>query len=207
MIYVFDLDNTLLDSIKLKKSLAAIMHFSENEFKISRDKYFAGKNNLYSPLQHVKILYEKREISLKQRKKFLEDIKKMAANVDTFIFPEVKKILKSLSGRNNDLVLLTHGDLSWQRLKLKHMSIKKFFNKIIITDKDKIKKLRFLKNINEKIVVINDNVKENLLIKKYLPQAEIFLIHGPHAKNIKHKERVYKLKDVLKIYENKKGKN
>ena len=131
----------------------------------------------------------------------------MAKAINVFVFPGAEKILKKLKEEGNCLVLLTHGDLAWQKLKLKNLPIKKFFYRIIVTDKEKINELHFLKNAKEKIIIINDNAKENLLIKKYLPQAEIILIHGPHAKNIEYGEKTFKLNDILRLYDNKKEKN
>lgn len=197
MIFIFDLDDTLIDNIKLKIALAKIFRFSYSEFTASRKKYFAKDNDLYSPFEHVKMLYKEGEISARQKENYLIGINKLTKKINIFLFPESIRLLKNLRKRNENLILLTHGNVKWQKCKLENLSIKRFFNKIIVANKDKTKVLKFFKKKDE-IVFINDNAKENLAIKRLLPKAEVILIDGPRIDNALHKEKIFKLKEIVK---------
>lgn len=52
-------------------------------------------------------------------------------------------------------------------------------------DKDKKAILKKFSKHKE-TAVVNDNVKECMIMKKILPQAKILIIKGPYSKNIKH---------------------
>lgn len=207
MIFIFDLDDTLIDNVKLKSNLAKILQMSLKDFKASRLKYFSRESDLYCPIRHVEFLCCNREVTEQQKQKYINKIENMAKEIRNFLFPEVKSILNQLKKEKNYLILLTHGDLTWQKLKVKSLPIKKYFNKIIITDKDKADVLNFLKEEEKKIVFINDNAKENINIRKKLPNIKTLLIRGPHADNVEHKQKIHKLKHIINQYGTKKEKN
>ena len=57
-------------------------------------------------------------------------------------------------------------------------------------------------NSGEEVLIINDKASESLAIQKAIgKKAKIFLVNGPHSKNVDHKEKIYKniseLKSIL----------
>ncbi|MCX6796558.1 MAG: HAD family hydrolase [Candidatus Falkowbacteria bacterium] len=105
--------------------------------------------------------------------------------------------------RQHILILITHGNVSWQREKIKHLKIKRYFTKIIITDKNKVDGFKFLRNSKKEILIVNDNARENRAALKLLPHAQALLIKGIHSNNIKHNYKEYSLKQIAKILINK----
>jgi len=159
--------------------------------------YFKNKNNLYSPFKHIDCLYQLGNINLEKKEQYLNKVKRLVKQVDVFIKPDGEKILKKLRKHGHYLVLLTFGDLYWQKQKVKNLRLSKNFEKILITDKSKVGALKFLRNKQSEVIIINDNAQENLLIRRSMPLVKTILISGPHAVNIIHNEKKYKLNDIF----------
>jgi hypothetical protein len=126
----------------------------------------------------------------------------LTLEINQFVFSEAEIILKHLHRPDNKIILVTHGDKKWQKEKIKNLKIKKYFDKIIITDKNKSSRLKFLTKKKDKIIIINDNARENEYLLKLLPCSQAILIKGIHSENIKSK-KVYNLKQAVKILLNK----
>ena len=82
-------------------------------------------------------------------------------------------------------------------MKINNLKIKKYFSKIIITDKEKVHSLEYLKKDDRVKFLINDNARESLLIQKEIPNTKLILIKGPYSRNVKHDTRVHSLKNCL----------
>ena len=99
-----------------------------------------------------------------------------------------------------DLILMTFGHKRWQEEKVKHLSISRYFIKIIFEDQDKSKSgyLKSLKNIQEEVLIINDNARETSdMISVIGERTTVFLIESSNAKNIKHNWPTHKLGELI----------
>jgi len=197
MIFVFDLDYTLFNANNFKKKLARVLGFKEKDFILSYNKYFKEDNKNYNIERHLKIMQQEGIIiNYQKTKKRVTDFFK---TINVYVFPGVESALEALKKNGHLLFLLSYGDLCWQRLKINNLDIKKYFDKIIIAEQAKNKRLDFINNKTSDLIIINDNAKESLALKKALGRGEIFLIKGPYSNNIKHNLKIYKLKDCLTL--------
>ncbi len=57
-------------------------------------------------------------------KRFAEFIKE----IDQYLFPESKEILKQARDKGEEIILVSFGDIGWQKLKVDNLSIKEDFN-------------------------------------------------------------------------------
>src|SRR3989339_443729 len=176
MLIVFDLDHTLFDALKFKDALA------EN----------------FNPYKHVSYLISEGKIDSGNGQKIKIQIINLLKRADNFVFSGAESILENLKEGDRELVLLTFGDIVWQKMKIKNLAIKNYFNRIIITDKSKITALDAYKNYSGRKIMINDNAQENKALKKELPDWEIYLVDGPYADVVEHGFKKYTLKQVLK---------
>lgn len=161
---IFDLDDTLYDTARFKKDIERVFvsrGFSKADVWESYKK--AGFDKGYTF-----------EIHLQELAKICRDLepvaflpKLLALFKEDYIFPWVIKTLKQLRN-SHTLVLLTLGEKGFQQLKIENADIKKYFDFIHITEKEKEKLLRHL-NFQGKIYFINNNVVENEKIRKHFP--------------------------------------
>ena len=192
-----------MNSKKFKGKLPKIFGLSEKSFGNSRKKYFAKQPTLYSPLKHIKLRYESGEIGRKQLAVMERKLKLLANDTNSYIFSDVGKLLKYLRKKRNYLILLSHGEKKWQKLKMENLLIKRYFDKVIITDKRKTEVIESLKRKKDDILIINDNSRENEEMLKFLGRGQAILIRGIHSNDIKHNHKTYSLKQVTKIIMNK----
>jgi len=188
MIIIFDLDYTLLDAKKLKQGLAKALGLTAREFEKSYLEHFKNKKINYNFEKHLQIL----------DKKHTPQIDKFFKNLDQYLFPQSLNILKKLK-TNNKLILLSFGNKNWQKQKINNLNIKKYFDKIILTDKSKAEILKQLQGTKDKILIINDNARETLEMQKTLKNAKVFLVKGVYANNCEHDLEVKNLAELNNI--------
>lgn len=125
MIIIFDLDYTLLDTMKFKSALARALEISLKMYNNDYDKYFKQTKTNYSLTKHLSILRQKKAI--KDEKRVKENISKLWQNIDKFLFLGADKVLHDLKSKNHQLFLITFGEKGWQKEKVKNLKIKKIF--------------------------------------------------------------------------------
>jgi len=192
MIVVFDLDYTLLNTKKFKAGLAQALGITARNFaRYEQNTKNLGKN--YNLDEHL-VFLEKNQDSNVQKK-----IKNFFKNLDQYLFPEAEPILKAYQKKGAQLILATFGNKDWQKRKIDNLKIKKYFNKIILTNENKSKALDFLKNSKAEVLIINDKAKESLEIQKVLGKGKIFLITGPYTQDTEHQEKIITFKELLML--------
>jgi phosphoserine phosphatase len=199
MIVIFDLDYTLFNTNKLKKDIAKILNIKIEQYNNICKKCFTDKNIVYNPYKLLRILKSEKRISAV--KDYQEKIEGLLKNADKYLYDGAIEVLKNFKKRGDKLVLLSVGYERWQKKKISGLKIKKYFNPIVILEKEKYKNLEFLKKEKKKVLIINDNAGETLDMKKAIGKCEVCLIHGPYSKNAKHNFNAYKIKDCLKMYD------
>jgi FMN phosphatase YigB (HAD superfamily) len=199
MIIIFDLDYTLLDTKRFKKNLAEAMGISQ---KVFRDTYYQlgfSQEISYSLEKHLTFLIKRGLIRENNKNIVLKKVLIFLKNINDFLFLEAKNMLTELAKNNHKLILLTYGDPAWQKAKIKNLKIKNLFQRIIITNQAKDNKICFSRRHNEKIIFVNDNVKELLAAKKKWPSIGCILIKGPYSNNAGYNFNRYQPKDIVKI--------
>ena len=200
MIYVFDLDFTLFDTGKFLTCLPKAMGVAPCVFSATREKYFPEIlfSRQYSGYEHIN--YLKKDGYIKDSARARKNIAALFKTIDQYVYPGADELLKRLKKPENRLVLLTFGNIRWQKAKTANIRIRKYFNKIIWTDKRKDLALAFLKKQKEPAFIINDNARENLAIKKKLGgRARVILVKSSHSRNAKHNMKEYSFNQILRI--------
>lgn len=205
MILLFDLDQTLIDTERLKKNKSDIFGISEKEDSLHNDLLFKNQGRNYNPDVHLQFLLESGRIkTIAEKNKIKAKHQKLIKNIDKYVFPEAEKTLALLKKQGHRLILMTLGDKSFQKSKVDNSRIKKYFEKIIYETKNKSQN-KFIKQLaksNNQVLIINDRADQSLAMKKVIgKKAEIYLVRGPKSNNIQHKEKIHRsigeLKNIL----------
>src|SRR3989338_10025772 len=157
---IFDLDYTLLDTKNLRNKLADI--FNQNHFERDFDKYFKSQKINFNFETYLNILEEQGKINEPGRRELKLKLAELMKQLDNYLFPQVFDVLNHFKDNGAELILLTFGDRIWQEDKVKNLSIKKYFSKIIFEEKNKYSNeyLKSLSEAAEEILIINDNARE-----------------------------------------------
>ncbi len=192
---IFDLDYTLLDTARFKDKLAEI--FSEQDFYADYKKYFKDQGVSFEIDKYLAILKGEERIDQAKIKELNTSLNELMENLDEYLRPDAENVLKHFKKEGAGLVLMTFGDKKWQAEKINHLSIGKYFDKIIFEEKDKSQSeyLKSLSDGNEEILIINDNLAEVEEMLKILKRGESRLVDGPYAGG--KEVRVNKLAELI----------
>lgn len=162
MIFIFDLDHTLYNTSRLKKAMMASVRSFGIDEKLWLETYQAviRKNRRgydYDVKKHSRLLaktvnasgalIEKKQLAVLKRGR-------------RFLYRDAENFLKFLRAKKIKLFLLTLGNVEWQKEKISHLKITKYFDKIILTYLHK-KYLKFdFPGPRNKWIFINDNPGE-----------------------------------------------
>lgn len=189
MITIFDLDYTLLDTYRFKNDLAQIVFgISTEEFCKSYKNNFKNRKENYNFDQHLQYLVKDNKIKPEKIKDIRSRFDKFIQEIDDYLYPEASEVLKKFQSQDNKLILLSFGDIGWQRLKIENLSIKNYFDQIVYESKSKNESEYFksLKGVNEEILIINDNLKESHEMLRLLQQEGVtcktIIVNGPYSK-------------------------
>lgn len=184
MIFVFDFDHTLFNTQNFKTGLARSIGISRPVFDKSYKRLINLKYGIidYDLNKHLKIL-------AKFDKKTISKVNKFLGNIDKFIKPGAFDLLYGLKTKKYKLILLTAGNINWQKRKLVNLKINKYFNKIIFAGFDKTESIKKLKDSTDEIILVNDNFAESKKLKKNLGKnCQVFIIKGIYSKQAENKE-------------------
>lgn len=170
--FIIDLDNTILDTERFAAELfrsvkpkITYYYWRKTYWTVTRT-YEAGYN--YTAIEHSKILSE---LTGQPAKKILNGFKQVINRIDSFLYSETLELLNDLGKSSDKKILLTYGNISFQKDKIKHLKISKYFDKIIITPKKKDQINLPIKNLGADTIFINDNPYEFAALKKKYPKA------------------------------------
>jgi len=159
MLIILDLDNTLLDTGRLKEGLSKAL----NNFGISQKLFWQvykklRKKSFYNHKIYLEYLSKEKRVDLK---KCSEALKNLDNKIKDFLYPDALSFLRKMREGGIKLILLTWGDKKFQKIKIEETKIKGFFDQIIITEKTKLPYLaKIIKRTKEKIVFLNDEPAE-----------------------------------------------
>lgn len=119
VLYIIDLDRTLVDVSKVMKFTEVVC----NEIGIDFAKIYETQQDLhsrgtaYSPISYIKAQSGQKVVKFKNF--FIE-----LAREDKLLFDDARQLLTQLNQKNRDIMVLTHGaEEDWQLLKLEATSL------------------------------------------------------------------------------------
>lgn len=179
---IFDFDDTLFDSTKLKKDIFNVLKDFNIKEEHIQETYISARCD-YTFENHIEIIskYHK-DIDTKE---ILTNLNKV--DFSKYILPDVENILEELN-KKHTLILVTFGEKNFQTNKLQKSGIAKYFESkhIHITQNNKIDVIKNL-TITDEVYFINDKITENESIQKEFPHFKYFLVskENPVPKIIK----------------------
>jgi len=165
-----DLDDTLYNTYLLKEDIFgcfADCGVTKEDYRLSYNKAVFGPVIGYFDYtfkKHADIL---REMNYSVPDSTVEKLNNLVKknyndiNAEQFIL-DLKKI-------SQKVILLTAGKKDFQQQKIDSTGLEKYFDQVVIIDGGKSQAIVDVAGQSQKILFINDNLKENIEIKKNLP--------------------------------------
>lgn len=161
MIYYIDFDNTLFNTEDFYRDLLILLKkFYINEEDINEYYDSLSKNQLFNPLKIISKITENNPLKIKIEK----EINCFFSDLSKYLYDDAIVFLEYLNSKNYQINLLTYGDYDYQNLKINNSFIKDYFNKLIITSRNKFD----LGLDYQNSIFIDDDIKQinGLLSKK-----------------------------------------
>jgi FMN phosphatase YigB (HAD superfamily) len=186
---IVDFDDTIFNTLKLMRKLVEVFiraGFTEREFQdvYERCQEKAGgfdQKIITSLLEKLKSF---------DKEKVEEEMGLIISKSSDFVYPDFFGFAKSFNKK--DLILLSLGKTSFQKVKIENSGVKSFFGGITITQKDKIEELKSIckKYPKENIFFIEDKAKEIDKVKEKLPQVITIKMERPQGRHINTKSKL-----------------
>ena len=194
---VLDFDDTIFNTYRLMREFLEIVkkyNFTEEEF-FGAYQECKKKVGDFDPKTVIKLLNEIKSLDEIKAEK---EIDLILNDLKEFVYPDFFDFLKSFNKK--DLILLSFGAVDFQGMKIKNSDIVSYFQKVIITQKDKTENLRnvLIKNKDEKIFFIDDKADQIDKIKEKLPQIITIKMERSQGRHINAKSKLtdYVVKDL-----------
>lgn len=177
-IYI-DLDRTILNTDRLYYD----MDKTTKKYGISLERFNKVKNQIFTEpilFNYVKVIEyicNNDNINLK----ILDELNKILDNCDNYLYEDVQMFFKNCKQKGYKINILTYGDLNFQLMKLKNLSIYKSIDSVIISS---IFKFDLNLNYTNKIF-IDDNPRD--LIGLYNKKAKVIRLIRENCKYSKIK--------------------
>lgn len=179
MIYV-DFDMTLYDTESFVADICKIFHRCGVPIDIAyeaKEKAVATETMLYFDYTFERHIAAIQTLGyVVENEKVLVELQKLLT--DRYLFPGAIDFLESLKKMGHTVVLITAGNAGFQREKVHGSKIDLYVNQEVYIPggKDVYVKERMT---NEKTFFINDNGKENVLVKKNNPEVVVITKMNP----------------------------
>jgi FMN phosphatase YigB (HAD superfamily) len=164
-----DLDGTILDSLKIKDEIFRILReagFTDRE--IEQAYVLACSDYQYTLEKHID--------NLGKLKKF--DKAKIRQELETFfdkcpdlIFEDALKFLKKVDHTKYEVILVSLGDVTYQRKKYESSQIEQYFDSVYFTQEQKWEWLRSKVSLNDNFIIVDDRGDTIFEIKKVFKNA------------------------------------
>lgn len=190
-----DFDDVLFNTGKFREDYKKIF-WKNNISKEIFEKYYYdyplkqknGHLKKYDAWEHIKKIKNSEKIDVNNLKK---EIISFLDKSEKYVFSDVADFMDSF-GKSN-LYLVSYAVTDFQKLKIKNSKIKKYFEKIIITDSMKsvpIKKI--IKEGVEEAFFLDDRVEQIGDVKREIPEIKTIFVH---RKEGRYKDRKNKYCD------------
>jgi phosphoglycolate phosphatase-like HAD superfamily hydrolase len=179
---LFDLDYTLLDTVKFKEALVKAV----SSCGPSPEKYDAAyaetvaKKGLFDPDDLFAALsaeFPDEDAAREARARF----GRVLGSTEAFLYPGAKELLETLRKHDATVDLMTFGNADWQRKKVEHSGLAGLFDEVIATEKEKKGIVREAGRGEDKVIIVNDNGQEMKDMMAEAPEYTYVLKKGPKA--------------------------
>ena len=197
---ILDFDDTIFNTHQLMSDVSAVFErvgFMRKDFF---EAYRKCKEKVgdFNPEIIIDLLDEIKPFDKIEAKKKINSI---LDNSKNFVYPDFFDFAKSFNKK--DLTLLSFGEASFQRTKIKNSGVNSFFSRVIVTQKNKIEDLEPLceKYSEEKIFFIDDKAEQIDEVKKIFPQIIAMKMERTRGGHIKMKSKLanYVVKDLKEV--------
>lgn len=192
MLFILDLDYTLLDTTAFKRALTA----SLEPLGVTQDQFYDtyGTVSHAIPGQHgysfeaqAKLLYEKYGFDEREVVTRLTSVYDI---LPTFLYPDVLPFLTFLAEKGISAALFTWANPTHQEAKVKNLGIEPYLSKVVITSEDKGTAELDLPGAVQDWVFVNDNPNEIRALAARFPEARTIRIKRPDGKTFPPEEDV-----------------
>jgi len=136
-----------------------------------------GKLLKYDSQKHIERIGEECQMDVGELKSRVDELIK---NTRKYIFSDSRNFLDNF--RKNDLVLVSYGKTQFQKNKIMHSGIAKYFGKIILTDDMKSKVIKKFLKPQEAFYFMDDRVEQVEDVKIKLPLGITFFVKRPEGR-------------------------
>jgi FMN phosphatase YigB (HAD superfamily) len=183
MTIIWDLDYTLLDTVKFKDALKDAVTSCGVPPERYEEAYKAtvtreGKVYDYDPDAHLELLSADfpDEGAKKEARARIDGV---LSRTEEFLYPGAKELLERARAAGKEQILLTLGNEAWQQAKVMHSGLADHFDAVVATGKKKSGVIRDLLKDKDDVLVINDNGREVQEMMAEMPEYRYLLMKGP----------------------------
>lgn len=198
---IFDFDHTLFDTRHIRKDIKDLFlknGVPEEIFEFSNKKHREEYNDTYDLIKHISDLEkEGYKIDKQNIDIFFEQ------NLEMHLKGPVKEVLSSLIKDGHKLILLSKGNETFQRFKVKQSGIEAFFGEHIYICYEKKEELIEKIPREGKTYFVNDHADEIEAVAKKHPEINFIYVKGPktsHDRFIEH-EHIPTIDDISALPE------
>lgn len=180
---IIDFDDTIFNTYKLMQELIGSFKkvgFTSDEFKEIYKKSREKKGD-FDQKTVISLFGELRPFDKHQVAKELAELIDRA---EDFVYPDFYKFADSFLRK--ELVLLSFGSTDYQKIKIENSGVKNYFDKVYVTNKDKVFDLEHIyrKNASDVIVFIDDKAEEIDKVKEKFPDVVALKMERPRGGNV-----------------------
>lgn len=133
----------------------------------------------YSSSLHIEKLQECLSVDVPALQKAIDSFLR---DTSEFVFPDVKDFLQWAEENTYSVSVLSFGDLEFQTQKIHGTQLSAYFEKVIVTDKDKSQALIAEKISEEKVWFLDDRNHFLENVKAKIPSVQTVLVSRPEGR-------------------------
>ncbi|MFA6096146.1 MAG: HAD family hydrolase [Candidatus Paceibacterota bacterium] len=183
---VIDFDDTIFDTYMFVQEI--IEHFKRVGFTSDefREIYRKSKEKMkdFDQKVVVDLFFQLKPFD---KEEVVSEIDSLIERSEEFVYPDFKKFANERLRK--ELILLSFGSTDFQKRKIDNANIGNFFDKVHITDKDKVVYLEniYRGNPEDLIVFIDDKAVEIDKVKEKFPDVVTIKMERPRGGHVKIK--------------------
>lgn len=175
-----DLDDTIFDTRRFKEDIYNVFKssgISREDFSVAYKRAAEKPEFGYFRYTFEGQIQAVRDAGFKVADEALKSLQDLLKN--NYLISDVKDFLKYLKSIKVKLILLTAGVPEFQSAKIESIKIADYFDEMIKIEGGKNLVLKPFVEAGDKIAFINDNLKENIMIKNSFPGVTVLTVFNP----------------------------
>lgn len=165
---IVDLDHTLLNTTAFKSALAKSLDMSIGDFERVYEQ-FIRDNGVFRPKVFLA------GATVEQKRAFNQVLKRLR----TFLYTDSMPFLKAAHQAGYRVVVITFGDVVWQKQKLRALHLPDYVQTIVT---EEAKTPHLAQYIDRDTLVVDDHARELELFAKEWPQLTLYWMQRPDGK-------------------------